>query len=81
MFLALSVALRISHYDACIGAKVAQLDDVFQAKVGWLTGNLYSRVGTPDLEEKEDDAERIKEQFYEDVLRSRTVWLKYNASA
>jgi hypothetical protein len=75
VFLALSVALRVSHYEACVRAKIAQLDDVFQAKVGWLTGDLYSRVGTPDLEEKEDDPERLKAEFYEEVLRSQTAWL------
>jgi hypothetical protein len=75
VFLALSVALRIAHYDECVRAKIAQLDDVFQAKVGWLAGNLYSRVGTPDLEEKERDPEQLKAAFYEQALRSQTAWL------
>lgn len=75
LFLALSVAIRVSHYDACLKAKVAQLDDVFQAKVGWLAGNLYSRVGTPDLEEKEEEPDQLKAEFYEEVLRSHTAWL------
>jgi len=38
-FLSLSVALHLNHYNACISNKVAQLNSVFQAKVGWLTGN------------------------------------------
>ncbi len=47
-FLALSVALKIEHYDLCLAAKIAQLTGEFQAKLGWLVGNLYSRVGTKE---------------------------------
>ena len=75
MFLPLSVAVRADHYDACLQAKVAQLDHIFAAKVGWLTGNLYSRVATPDVEEVLDNAETFKELFYRDVLLDRTAWL------
>lgn len=75
VFLSLSVALRIDHCEACIDAKVAQLDNIFQAKVGWLAGNLYSRVGTPDLEEIENDSESIKQSFYDEVIYRRTAWM------
>lgn len=57
-FLALSVALKADHYDALLAAKVAQLDPLFSAKLGWLVGNMYSRVATPDLEEKGRGAEK-----------------------
>lgn len=50
-FLALSVALRIEHYDKCLAAKIAQLKEPFQAKLGWLVGNMYSRVGTQEWDE------------------------------
>jgi len=50
-FLALSVALRTCHYDLCFRAKVAQLKEPFQAKLGWLTGNMYSRVGTEEWDD------------------------------
>lgn len=50
-FLPLSVALKSDHYAALVEAKVAQLDPLFAAKLGWLVGNQYSRVATPDLEE------------------------------
>jgi hypothetical protein len=71
-FLSLSIALRVDHYDACLGAKVAQLKDIFQAKLGWLAGNLYSRVGTPD---EEGDHETIKTEFLESVLYQRSLWV------
>lgn len=75
VFLRLSVALKASHYDALLAAKVAQLDNVFQAKVGWMKGNIYSRVGTPDLEEFEADPEATKKDIYEDLLYQETAWL------
>jgi hypothetical protein len=57
IMLPLSLAIRADHYDACVEGRVAQLTDLFQAKLGWLLGQQYSRVGTPDwgdaeLEEK-----------------------------
>jgi hypothetical protein len=48
-FLTLSIALKSElHYEKCLDAKLLQLSDSFQHKLGWLTGNLYSRVGTED---------------------------------
>src|ERR1041385_7046579 len=48
-FLALSIAVKSEiHYDTCLAAKRLQLSESFQHKLGWLTGNLYSRVGTSD---------------------------------
>jgi hypothetical protein len=50
-FLRLSIALRASlHYNTCLDAKILQLTDMFQAKLGWLVGQLYSRVGPEDRE-------------------------------
>ena len=48
-FLKLSISLKADlHYDTCLSAKVLGLTDAFKAKLGWLVGNMYSRVGTPD---------------------------------
>ena len=30
-------------------AKITQLNGIFQAKLGWLVGQIYSRVGTDDI--------------------------------
>ncbi|WP_425397466.1 hypothetical protein [Aeoliella sp.] len=46
--LALSVALRAQHYDLLLRAKIAQIKDTFQAKLGWLVAQVYGRVGTPE---------------------------------
>lgn len=49
--LKVSIALKSElHYDVCLAAKVVELSDEFKAKLGWLVGNMYSRVGTTDWE-------------------------------
>jgi hypothetical protein len=48
-FLHLSIAVKSSlHYDTLLDARVLQLNESFQHKIGQLVGNLYSRVGTED---------------------------------
>ena len=48
-FLQLSIPIRSDkHYATCADAKCLELSEGFRAKLGWLVGNLYSRVGTKD---------------------------------
>lgn len=48
-FLQLSVPIKtIDHYKTCCAAKCLQLKEGFRAKLGFLVGDLYSRVGTED---------------------------------
>lgn len=76
VFLRLSVALSKDHYEAMLVSKVAELEDVFQAKLGWLKGNIYSRVATPAFEEKLTDSETYKQAFFEKYLPDASiVWL------
>ncbi len=50
-YLKVSIALKSSeHYEKCLHAKKLELADEFKAKLGWLVGNMYSRVGTADWE-------------------------------
>lgn len=45
----LSISIRAyEHYDVCLAAKAFGLTENFRAKLGWMVGNLYSRVGTQD---------------------------------
>lgn len=74
-FLPLSVALKADHYDKLLAAKIAQLDDIFAAKLGWLVGNLYSRIATPDLEERSENGEELKEKFFQEKLDDDATWL------
>lgn len=76
-FLPLSVALRTSHYDTCLSAKVAQVKEIFAAKIGSLASSLYSRVATPDLHERNDrkSVEAYMETFFIDLGYRSVIWL------
>ncbi len=48
--LQVSVAVRAQeHYDKLVRARSGRLRDEFQSKLGWLIGNLFSRVATEDM--------------------------------
>jgi hypothetical protein len=48
--LQVSIALRShEHYDTLVAARCGRLEDSFRDKLGWLLGNLFSRVATEDL--------------------------------
>jgi hypothetical protein len=73
--LRLSVAIRsIEHYDNCLSAKFMQLEDNFRAKLGWLVGNLYSRVGTEDWLDNPSLKTRFKEMV-NNILDRKIIWL------
>ncbi len=72
-FLKLSVALRAEeHYKTCVTSRFGQLRPEFQAKLGWLVGNSYSRVGTPDWLPKNATEEEYKNRI--ESLLSNYVW-------
>jgi hypothetical protein len=73
-FLKLSVPLKSEHYDKCLAARVAQLTEVFQAKLGWLVGNMYSRVGTPDWVPTRATEDEFSE-LIETLLRDMCIWV------
>lgn len=77
-FLHLSVALGRQHYAVCLGAKIGQLRDIFAAKVGSLLGDLYNRIGTPDIHEESENKQVVqtfKEEFYEEMGLDSVYWL------
>lgn len=47
--LPLAISFKAEHYQTLLDAKIIGLEDSFQAKLGWLIGQLYSRVGTRDF--------------------------------
>lgn len=69
-FLNLSIALKASeHYKTCLAAKRIQLDNTFQAKLGWLVGQMYSRVGTNDW-----DSTQLKKKI-QTKLEDAAIWI------
>ena len=52
-YLSLSIALKSElQYQTLLDARILQLTENFRSKLGWMIGNLYSRVGTQDWESK-----------------------------
>ena len=68
--LALPISFKKEHYDTLLAAKVIGIEDSFQAKLGWLIGKLYSRVGTRDFSENEVQA-KVK-----GLMDSLGLWLE-----
>lgn len=52
-FLQLTVPIKVEHYEACVEARILTLHTVFQAKLGWMVGQIYARVGTEDWNKDE----------------------------
>ncbi|MEW6535321.1 MAG: hypothetical protein AB1454_06835 [Candidatus Auribacterota bacterium] len=73
-FLRLSIAIKsVEHYDTCFNSRILSLDDTFQAKLGWLLGNIYSRVGTNDW--NDFDKEKFKKRRIEIIKNSDCKWI------
>lgn len=74
-FLRLSIGLRAyQHYDALLEARVISLSPEFQAKLGWLVGDLYSRVATKDWAPKYCTEVEFR-QLIHDILKERCFWV------
>lgn len=78
VILQLSIALKPHHYDALLDAKVAQLKEIFAAKLGRLVGDLYSRVGTPDISDHVPNPDEFKKSFFENVFAREMLVLSKN---
>ena len=74
-FLRLSIAIKAKdHYETCLNAKKFELREEFRAKLGWLVGNLYSRVGTMDwtpIFKTDPDFKKI----IKDLLEKNALWV------
>ena len=69
-FLNLSIAIKSElHFSSCLEAKILQLASEFQAKLGWLLGQLFSRVGTQDWEPNKL-TQKIK-----GLLKDAAIWV------
>ncbi len=77
--LRISIALRSKeHYRIVKAARVGRLRPSFRNKLGWLTGNLYSRVDTPDWPEEigMEEARKKVDRILSDVDEATAnVWV------
>lgn len=75
-FLHLSIAIRAyEHYDLCLSSKILELTENFQSKLGWLVGNLYSRVGTEDYVPGALPDNELFDNFIYETLESHVGWI------
>ena len=77
--LRIAIALHTKHYDKMLSSRCGRLRPEFQAKLGWLVGNLYSRVGTGDWSEPRE-RKRQQKLIVDEVLGDLTE-VKWASSA
>ena len=70
VILPLAISVKVEHYDGLLAARRAQIDELYQAKLGWLLGQQFARVGTPDWP---DEVLRAKAET--STLRAEPTWL------
>jgi hypothetical protein len=76
-FLRLSIAFRSSeHYENCLESKFIELTDEFRAKLGWLVGDLYSRIGTRDWADYYNLTKKDFKRKVDDILKNKFVWFE-----
>jgi hypothetical protein len=82
--LRVGVTFRVDHYETIRRARIGSLNKEFESKLGWLVGNLYSRVGTQDWT---DSSERVvsQNQLVQMILHtkdsdSRPIWIPKKAA-
>lgn len=61
--LRVTIAVKNEHYSLLSEARVGRLDTPFQAKLGWLLGNLYNRPATPDWSDVEGGKATIEKMI------------------
>jgi hypothetical protein len=78
----LRVAISVKsfeHYESLIKARVGRLSKEFQPKLGWMVGNLYSRVGVRDWKEKSEEQNiDFENDIINEILcfsRKKPIWL------
>ena len=75
--LRVSIAVKSQHYDLLCSGRRGRLKTEFQMKLGWLVGNLYSRIATEDW--PDGDATKLVQQLmkdYEDNDTLNPIWIE-----
>ncbi|MGO8998266.1 MAG: hypothetical protein ACLQVI_33515 [Polyangiaceae bacterium] len=78
-YLRVTVALKADHYAVLVAARRGRLKPDFQAKFGWLVGNLYARPATTDWAEQ-PNGDAAKREVINRLLRSESIqWVEDKA--
>ena len=80
VLLRVAITLRVQHYDLLRESRCGSLTPEFRSKLGWLVGNLYSRVGTTDWNEtdgrKKELSTLIRRYLDEQSPEVRPMWFR-----
>lgn len=72
----LSISIRAyEHFDVCLKSKILELSENFRAKLGWLVGNLYSRVGTEDYVPGAIPNSSAYDEYVNELLNRYIAWV------
>lgn len=72
----LSISIRAyEHFEVCLNAKILELRENFTAKLGWLVGNLYSRVGTEDYVPGAIPDPKTFEKHVDERMDNHVAWI------
>lgn len=72
----LSISIQSNlHFETCLAAKIVELKENFRAKLGWLVGNLYSRVGTEDYVPSAIPDKSSYDAFVNDMIERYVAWV------
>ena len=72
----LSISIKAyEHFDVCLNSKILELSENFRAKLGWLVGNLYSRVGTEDYVPGAIPDASAYEEYINELLNRYVAWV------
>jgi len=78
--LRVSVSFRSQHYDVIRKARCGCLDAEFRNKLGWLVGNIFSRIGTPDWSDHEGGKKQlenlVKQMLNDEINPNAPLWIK-----
>lgn len=75
-FLADSIAMETpEHYEKCRASRIIGLKTEFQAKVGWLLGEMFARVATEDWETQPDFSDESYKEMIRVILDENFYWL------
>ena len=74
--LRVSISVRAEeHYQTLVDARIGRLEQSFQSRLGWISGNLYSRVAVKDWKDQssvnEDDLKLELLRFQ----RTKPIWI------
>jgi hypothetical protein len=77
-YLRVTVALKAEHYGILLRARRGRLKPEFQAKLGWLVGNLYARPATTDWEEQTTSESAVTQMINQLLGNKGLRWIEDN---